>query len=218
MVRNKALITFTILSAAFLAAYVAYAGVTGSKHDISIPGYSPCIYCHTPHSSNTAINAPLWNKSITNVTYTTYSSPTMDTVPSNPPSGISLACLSCHDGVMDDAHNMMHAPGGDINNVNCSQCHSGPIGGDSTHSSAGIPFSFYIGKNLSNDHPISMDYPTAAQDAAFNPPAFVQTNGLRLFSNKVECASCHEPHDPTNTPFLRKSNAGSALCLTCHIK
>jgi len=33
----------------------------------------------------------------------------------------------------------------------------------------------------------------------------------------VECASCHDPHTE-NTTFLRISNAGSAVCLACHVK
>jgi predicted CXXCH cytochrome family protein len=45
--------------------------------------------------------------------------------------------------------------------------------------------------------------------------------------NQLECASCHEPHmhgqsgagnEGTNFPFLVKSNQGSQLCLTCHVK
>lgn len=43
----------------------------------------------------------------------------------------------------------------------------------------------------------------------------------RTFETKdqpfVECASCHDPHSE-NTTFLRISNAGSAVCLACHIK
>lgn len=33
----------------------------------------------------------------------------------------------------------------------------------------------------------------------------------------VECATCHDPHS-TNTTFLRIANAGSAVCLACHVK
>ncbi len=33
----------------------------------------------------------------------------------------------------------------------------------------------------------------------------------------IECSSCHDPHSP-NQLFLRTSNDGSALCLTCHNK
>lgn len=34
----------------------------------------------------------------------------------------------------------------------------------------------------------------------------------------VECASCHDPHTSAQPTFLRMSNAGSSLCLACHIK
>ncbi len=34
----------------------------------------------------------------------------------------------------------------------------------------------------------------------------------------VECASCHDPHTSVNATFLRTSNAGSAVCLACHVK
>lgn len=32
----------------------------------------------------------------------------------------------------------------------------------------------------------------------------------------IECSSCHSVHDDTNGHFLRVSNVGSALCLSCH--
>ena len=41
-----------------------------------------------------------------------------------------------------------------------------------------------------------------------------------LFDDKVECASCHDPHDQVvdgTGKFLRLDNAGSALCLDCHV-
>jgi len=34
----------------------------------------------------------------------------------------------------------------------------------------------------------------------------------------VECASCHDPHTTTNQTFLRVTNVGSKICLTCHDK
>jgi predicted CXXCH cytochrome family protein len=34
----------------------------------------------------------------------------------------------------------------------------------------------------------------------------------------VECASCHDPHEPSNGTFLRVSNDSSAVCLACHVK
>lgn len=63
---------------------------------------------------------------------------------------------------------------------------------------------------------------------------FIQSGGdgvrtksdIMLFTNNsgvtgnpsVECASCHDPHTPNNGTFLRVSNAGSGLCLSCHVK
>ena len=42
---------------------------------------------------------------------------------------------------------------------------------------------------------------------------------LKFFNGKVECASCHEPHNNGPTvKMLRISNTGSQLCLVCHGK
>ena len=185
-----------------------------------------CVYCHTPHSANTSIGAPLWNRNASSTTYTVYGSPTMQTSPSNPPSGISRACLSCHDGVQaTDA--IINAPGSGFNTGgpwygqtaapyhfamkeganNCGECHVGSPG----HDARGT----YLGTDLSNDHPVSMSYPSGSQ---FNAASSVESGGLKLYNSKVECPSCHNVHDPGIVPFLRKSNSGSALCLTCHIK
>jgi predicted CXXCH cytochrome family protein len=103
-------------------------------------------------------------------------------------------------------------------NSNCSKCHPG---------SRDLNFDGYsdilmdsIGTDLRNDHPISMPYPTPAEDPDFYTAASAEAGGIKLFdgNKKVECASCHDPHDTTHTPFLRKSNSGSGLCLTCHNK
>ncbi len=42
--------------------------------------------------------------------------------------------------------------------------------------------------------------------------------GSTLASATVECASCHDPHTDAQATFLRKSNAASGVCLTCHTK
>ncbi len=44
--------------------------------------------------------------------------------------------------------------------------------------------------------------------------AGIDSGALQPF---VECASCHDPHT-TNATFLRTSNDGSAVCLSCHSK
>jgi hypothetical protein len=93
--------------------------VSATKHNLSdnpniqfggtISGASEvCVYCHTPHGAGygTLLNAgmaPLWNRKInTPTTYTTYSSPHFEntslTTLGGAIKGVSLACLSCHDG------------------------------------------------------------------------------------------------------------------------
>jgi predicted CXXCH cytochrome family protein len=216
-----------------LAEGVLDAGVLGSKHDISTPGagYSDqvCAFCHTPHVANTVLGAPLWNRVVDRTkVFALYQSATLNTTPGDPNDSLaSLLCLGCHDGTLatvvfggnlvSDKHELVNAPGpGGIPDLtsqpNCERCHPELFGP--------VPPVDWLGTDLSNDHPISMTYPTAAEDPEFNLPPDLTDGwaGTPLFSGMVECASCHDVHDPNFVPFLRQSNAGSSLCLTCHQK
>lgn len=210
-----------------VAGVACAAGVTGSKHDLSDMGSGSgaseeiCVFCHTPHNASTQVGAPLWNRRITDINaFKRYSSNSMGTVTSTRPNGVSLACLSCHDAIKNqgepsavhglDQHSVLNPPA-DGKSARCSACH--PRAGYEDQP-------WRTGPDLSNDHPISMQYPTAAQDPYFNIPPNLNDgwSDIRLFKGKVECPTCHNAHDQTNTMFLRKSNASSALCLTCHNK
>lgn len=145
----------------------------GSKHDLSVPsaGRSEvCVFCHTPHYAG---NFPLWNKRLltsdNTAIFVAYSSPTMDTQPSNPPNLISLLCLSCHyyqnPGLTGSVvHNLLNAPGSGnpVYEPNCLRCHldEGPLYHDALK----------IGPNLRDDHPVSMKYPQPSEDPNFNSP------------------------------------------------
>ncbi len=204
-----------------------------SSHSVIMNNYGEiCVYCHTPHGANTAAGAPLWNKANPTSSYTLYSSTTMDTRPSQP-SSVSLVCLSCHDGMVAP-DKIINAPGSGANlsgpwhgqsaagqhwvmkggsgHGTCSLCHDGYPGHDARNG--------YVGTDLRNDHPISMTYPTPAQDPKFNTPPDPQKgfSNIKLYQGKVECPSCHNVHDPAFSPFLRLSNSASALCKTCHLK
>ncbi|MBI5182346.1 MAG: hypothetical protein HZA06_05505 [Nitrospirae bacterium] len=246
-------------------------GITNTRHNLMTPWSAMslvnafnkygevCVYCHTPHGATT--DAPLWNRTLPATGgYTPYSSSTIDTNIGQP-DGVSLACLSCHDGTIAvDA--VRNAPGSGTNltgwstnhyalaqtgqstsgNGTCLQCHG---------ESAGILSSsmwfdvMAFSQNLGNQHPISMNYPTATQDPAFNQTFtyngkiawFEETNNsraddneIKLYSDgaggyKVQCATCHNPHGTLSSDgvnlyptFLRKSNSNSAICTTCHIK
>jgi len=196
---------------------------TKSPMDTMIKDYGEiCVYCHTPHNTNTAIEAPLWNRSAPSGPYTMYSSPTLDMTIAGSPQGVSLACLSCHDGSLAlDA--ILRAPkaytgtvgGGSKISTCASGCHAGssPAGG---YNFTGVN----LGTDLSNDHPVSLTYDTT-KDPDFNALVSGKVGTLPLYGtgkNQVECGSCHNPHDNSKRPFLRVANADSALCLTCHKK
>jgi len=230
--------------------FSAFAGIVGSKHDLSTDmpadwqAYAPykkvCVFCHTPHFSNEAIQ-PLWNRRVTNmyaplddnvsafIMYNSDTSSTLDGFVDPYPNSPSLTCLSCHDGVSSqgdlsavnapDTHNLLNGPGpGKIPDTfvkpRCSACHD-PANDNFP------PRIWRIGPDLTDDHPISITYPTPAQDPDFNlPPDPLKVKGwpnLPLYNGKVECATCHDPHNGEPL-FLRMPNDYSQLCKTCHKK
>ena len=203
------LIPLSVVAALVLFTGVATAQkakVIGSAHDINTAG---CLSCHAPHNGSVATGGTdqttgrilLWDRAFSAQTFGTYDSPTMDSkateVGGLPLSATearmySMLCMSCHDGVTTPTligPTDKHAVGNPTN-------------------SAG----------LTNDHPVNMAYdPT--KDTGLAAITAVTTAGLKLYgtTNTMQCASCHNPHDNTISKFLRKSNAGSGLCITCHL-
>ncbi len=207
----------------FAVGFVGYAGVVGSRHDLSSGGPLAdgstdedqiCVFCHTPHGAG--VNVPLWNHQTSSATYTVYDSSTMQATAGNPPSGISALCLSCHDGTV--AVNNLFNPPNDLA--------ANPSMGSGTELNASFQIDpnrpAYMGNDLSNDHPVSFQYTgtLATDDGNLNTPASTDWvdagETVPLFAGNLECASCHDPHDDTVTPFLVKSNGSSQLCRTCH--
>lgn len=216
-----------------------------------------CVFCHTPHASNTAVNAPLWNKALPASTYTVYSSGTMQGTASLANNNMSLACLSCHDGTqaMD---NMINKPttGGNPGSAGWNATGSRLAGtwyagtddaeatGNTVGGALNAKIYMELGTDLSNDHPVGIPYcgggqtglgKTGCADQDFNAvtqganatsfvvgSSAVMKENMRLYNTagglSVECGSCHDPHNDAQKTFLRISNAGSAVCLTCHAK
>ncbi len=179
-----------------------------------------CVYCHTPHNNNINIEAPLWNRDEPTGPYNMYNSPTLDMTIANTAENVSLACLSCHDNTiaLDQIINRPSSqlgtnPSGQTIETCATTCHVGanPVGGINFQGTN-------LGTDLQNDHPISIVY-DPSKDPNFLPASNGKVGNLPLYgsnADRVECASCHNPHDNSNRPFLRMSNANSALCLTCH--
>ena len=193
--------------------------IAGGFNDLSadVADYGEiCVYCHTPHGGQT--NAPLWNRQFTTQTFVMYNDATggssdLNMTFANQPTGVSLACLSCHDGTIgiDVIINEPNASAATALNQTLGDIYT--TGPDTLR---------ILGTDLRNDHPISMVY-DPANDPQFNTVAAIEAASLRLFddptlgANVVQCATCHNPHSQNET-FLRIENGGSALCLTCHIK
>jgi len=124
-----------------------------------------CVFCHTPHGSNTGVAAPLWNKAVPTTTYSMYStggSATIDGTEATVGS-VSLACLSCHDGSLAVA-TMINQPGsGGYNPAGAVMAGTwtNPSTTDGVDPATGMIRASSIqniGGNLVNDHPISIQY------------------------------------------------------------
>ncbi len=188
--------------------------VANTKHNMStrsgLTDYGAvCVYCHTPHGGQTQ-NAPLWNRNFPTGPFTMYNnaySSTIDMTVDAAPTGVSLACLSCHDGTVG-LDVIINKPNTDTTLVGS---------GNTMPSNSGQRFA-NLGTDLRDDHPISILYSNAA-DVMFNAASGGKINNeLPLYNGKVQCGTCHNPHTTLQAAFLRKSNSGSQLCKTCHIK
>ncbi|MBI4710552.1 MAG: cytochrome c3 family protein [Nitrospirae bacterium] len=191
--------------------------VANTKHNLSSSGTGTykttstteiCIMCHTPHSAS--LNVALWNKTDPSGPYNMYNSPTIDMIVSSAPQLQSLACLACHDGsIAFDA--LLNSPGSGNNPVNWQWNNSWD------RIQAGEPTR--LGTDLAGEHPVSTSY-DVTKDTRFNAPVDGKVNGLPIYGpdGRIECGSCHNPHDNQYPPFLRASNTASELCKRCHIK
>ncbi len=202
------------------------ATIVGSDHDMrqhitdEPADAEVCLYCHYPHNADTTA-APLWNKSYTGSVFSPYTSTTLNGTVDLTGTNVTRACMTCHDGTLSVAQVTFPAV-------------SPPVGttGDGVVLGIGtlqiISAAGNLGTDLSNDHPVGVTYLSSGvgSDPALRAETGSQVAGptitVQLFGAAspytVECASCHDVHDPTYTPFLVGDNTGSDLCLTCHLK
>jgi len=283
LTKGSVIVGLVLLGA--LGSHQALAQISSTKHNLSSGSTGTavfsgtaeiCVFCHTPHGSDTAAVVPLWNRKMADptsyITYNSLGTTSLDGA-TTAVGSVSLACLSCHDGV--SAMNvMLNQPGsGGYNPLGAPLAGTWTgTGVDADGKIGSLTSITRIGKDLQNDHPIGIQYgggPRTAtslpavpndytdfKDPDFNtaksallngqPVWWVETAGsgvgrqktdMQLYTRAspyiggttsaidaavaqpyVECATCHDPHSSANPTFLRISNAGSAVCLTCHIK
>lgn len=199
-------------------------GIFGTPHDLSAKGLNHvttsaevCIFCHTPHTppGDISQSIPVWNHQTTSTQFTMYNSAGLKGTVDAQPVGPSLACLSCHDGTL--AVGALHEVPLGGGHDDYSQA-----GGGVSRTTGMIQGVNLAGRDLTSVHPISVTYRDDLNPSLRPPGELV---GVRLYPTnargaKVQCASCHDPHNfgiPGSTaPFLRVSKQGSALCLACH--
>lgn len=132
------------------------------------------------------------------------------------PGGVSLLCLSCHDGSV-----AVNSYGNATQRAASFSNGGGPT----------IDVRYQIGKDnyLGNHHPIGFNYDQAqtgdveivsADTASFGAAGLVRTHLYGTGSNMMECATCHSVHNKGNTgeTLLWTTDQASGLCLTCHDK
>jgi predicted CXXCH cytochrome family protein len=178
----------------------ASGGIEGSKHDFSHKDWSggdACGVCHLPGSDEPPTAAPLWNQNAD--LNRTFGTPLLD----SKAAGLGTTmCLRCHDGtIARDAIARERIAGAKrerfVNKEN--------------------PGLYGTGHGTS-EHPVGVDYPKI--DKGYRPAASVIAYGtVTLPGGKVECISCHDPHNMSGQKYMLVStNARSRLCLTCHRK
>lgn len=218
---------------------VAMAGISSTKHNLGASGSfnftnattEICVFCHTPHGADSSAAVPLWNRHLsTGGAYNTYASlgtSTLDSA-STAIGSVSLACLSCHDGTqgMDV---MINTPGSGTTGVLGSGTMSGPNGWKEFNTMSQVSGEMiYLGTDLRNDHPISIQYAGALTNGNQNRPAndldFNDATAVTVASGTV--VYYVESGDGTgkskhDLPLYNRASGGLSgqplvECATCH--
>jgi predicted CXXCH cytochrome family protein len=223
-----------IVAALFLLGLpsLALAGISGTHHDFSGESWNTaqflCEICHIPHNSgNTRL---LWNHTLSSQSFSWDETVTAGgtTLPTNISTwgGTTKNCLSCHDGSVA-VGDLFHNGYGSSEFVTGDAQIVSATGDMKGNHPVAIPYPFGQASNTYNS--ISSGSGVVMTEFASDPTS----SGIRLYNDDgsgnvsvgtvtgktgIECGSCHDPHDNSNDPFLRVSNASSALCLACHLK
>lgn len=204
-----------------------------------------CVFCHTPSAeesgaARTEATWPQWQRSVeaafTFEMFDDIGRGGADQGLQGAVGSVSMACLSCHDGVQ--AFGVTPGAGSD---------HPFGVPYRGLHRGGEAAKAYRDRIIQANEAPMQLAS-TINDDSEFKPArsalvnkrqiwwasvgsnvAQRSKNDLPLYPRRVvegtsyeqvpfiECTSCHDPHT-TREVFLRSSTEGSKLCMTCHIK
>lgn len=169
--RWTAILVAGLLGIAGTGSERALAQVQLTKHNLSTtqraPGAQPasmtevCVFCHTPFGAEASATVPLWNRDQPAKAYATYNSLGTSSLDgaTAPVGSVSIACLSCHDGVQ--ALNLMiNMPG-----ATPTDALDGPAAAAGRTRAHIAP-----GEDARRDHPVGNPYAGGSSLAA-GPPA-----------------------------------------------
>jgi cytochrome c2 len=196
--------------------------IVGSEHDLrstfNSASFTLCSFCHVAHKTGDSPVGPgelLWNHTLSSVaSYGVYSSASFDALNTDiadlgGQTTVSNLCLSCHDGTV--AVNSFYEP---ITGANFQPI---PEGTTFMHDSLRV-------RDLTKTHPVNFTYDaTLANAAGLRVPAStssVDANGIvPLYNGKMQCATCHDPHNGNSGIFARPFPAQSSgtFCTYCHL-
>ena len=202
---NKLIYLLVAAASLSLGAATPATGVTGTDHDLTASGSAVvsatlgttsadqmsgltssaakvadteiCVYCHSPHNNAAnPLSVPLWNHQTSTATYTMYTSVSMQATPgSNATMGMSLACMSCHDGTVGVASTItMPYQYGSFYNASSHFVSSttGLMSGATTSSTGVVTAApgYTLTTNLTGDHPIGIVYDYTNTAAGLKDP------------------------------------------------
>ena len=227
-----------------VASAPAMAQIAGTKHNLGSNGTGTnkfsgtaeiCVFCHTPHGADTSAAVPLWNRTLPSPTsFQTYDSLGTSSLDGKtaPVGSVSIACLSCHDGVTSMSA-VINAPGsGTTGDATWTGGAWNTAVGASGKMPAGIT---NLSQDLKNDHPIGIQYggggitvnakTAATKDPDFKAPANTDLNGTTVWWVDTEGTANGTRQKTDLLLYTRAASAGYTgqtvaepfvECASCH--
>lgn len=209
-------------------------GVAGGKQ-WSAASYTLCSFCHVAHKvGNPIIANPvsgnlapakagplLWNHEFssqanygvyTSDTFAGYQTDIADVGAGNTGTTVAVSnlCLSCHDGTI--AVNSFYESVG-------NSTYNGDIP-EKTVTLTGTDVIF----DMTQQHPVNFTYNSslATKAGLLQPASLTSVDGageIPLFSGKMQCATCHDPHNGASSIFEQNfpAQASGSFCTYCHL-
>ena len=137
-----------------------------------------CVFCHTPHGGDTSAAVPLWNRVLRSPqsyqTYDQLGSTTFDAAMA-PVGSVTIACLSCHDGTQA-IDTVINQPGSGGYALTGDRMQGTWSGDDQQDGKLRTGIVQNLGTDLTNDHPVGMQFAGGGVSASNPTPAKGQTN------------------------------------------